>query len=447
MVNNHFSLEERLERRPRFHSQWHNCARYVIVLILITYVFFAGGAQELRAEENTRQGIFHPDFATLKVALDRDAMAPPVIMLGSADRITVSFDEFSDEIRRMRCSLVHCNADWQPSGLTESEYLNGFNEAVIDDGEFSRATLTHYVHYSVSVPSENLDPVLPGNYLLKVYDEMFPDKVLLQARFSVCTQEVRIFASLSPRTDIDYLQSHQQLSFDIETSQSLISNLYNDLKVTVMQNFRPETAVTLTSPSAVKGHTAVYSHVPELIFDGGNEYRRMETISTSWPGMGVERIESGANGYTAYLHTDKPRSNRRYEYDQTQAGRFTIREYNSSHSDTQAEYINTVFTLSSPRLNGTEVYLEGDLTDRMLKENSRMDYDPAAKAYVKELFLKQGAYNYQYVTRKIGENHLSTEITEGNFHETDNIYTIYVYYRRPSERFDRLAGMTMVRRK
>lgn len=418
-----------------------------IVRLIIIYLTVAAGVLPAKAEENTLQGIFHPDFATLKVALDRDPMAPPVIMLGSGDKITISFDEFTDEMRRMRCSLTHCNADWQPSGLTESEFLNGFNEAVIDDGEFSRATLTHYVHYSVSIPSEKLDPLVPGNYVLKVYDEMFPDKVLLQARFSVCTQEVRILADVSPRTDIDYLQSHQQLSFDIETSQSMISNLYNDLKVTVMQNFRPETAVTLTSPSAVKGHTAMYSHIPELIFDGGNEYRRMETISTSWPGMGVERIESGANGYTAYLHADEPRGNRRYEYDQTQAGRFTIREYNSSHSDTQAEYINTVFILSSPRLIGRDVYLEGDLTDRMLSDKAKMRYDPAAKAYVKELFLKQGAYNYQYVTRQNGEPRPSTELTEGNFYETDNIYTIYVYYRRPTERFDRLAGVTMVRKK
>lgn len=416
--------------------------RHITILAFI----IVAGIQGLRAQECTLQGIFHPDFATLKVELERNPLAPPVIMQGSGDRVNVSFDEFSDEIRRMRCSLTHCNADWQPSGLVESEYLNGFNEAMIDDGEFSRATFTHYVHYSLTIPSDNLAPMLPGNYVLRVYDELFPEKVLVQARFSICAQEVRILADVSPRTDIDYLQTHQQLSFDIETSQSMISNLYTDLKVCVMQNFRPETAVTLTSPSAVKGRTAVFSHLPELIFDGGNEYRRMETISTSWPGMGVAHIESGANGYTALLHKDTPRTDRQYEYDQTQAGRFTIREYNSSHSDTQAEYINTVFTLSTPKLNGVDVFLEGDLTDRQLRENSRMDYDSSLQAYVKEIFLKQGAYNYQYVTCKSDGSDPSTALTEGNFHETDNIYTIYVYYRRPSERFDRLAGMTMVKR-
>lgn len=413
----------------------------------ILTVLIAGCLCKAIAQETTEQGIFHPDFATLQVSNLRNPYGPPVIVDGSGDKLIVSFDEFSDEIRRMRCSLLHCNADWQPSGLVDSEFLDGFNEAEVTDGEFSRATLTHYVHYTIEIPSEKLRPLLPGNYLLRVYDEMFPDKILIQARFSICSHELRVVADVSSRTDIDFMQSHQQLQIEVDASQSLVNNLYTDLKVIVNQNYRPDTEVTLTAPSSVRGKTAIYAHRSELIFGGGNEYRRMEIISTSWPGMGVDRMTSEPNGYVAWLQTDIPRHDKQYEYDQTQAGRFTIREYNSTHSDTQAEYITTLFTLESPKLEGVEVYLEGDLTGRKLDESSRMEYDAHAGAYVKDIFLKQGAYNYQYVARSTsGDKTSSTSLTEGNFHDTDNVYTIYVYYRRPNERFDRLAGVTMVKR-
>ena len=111
---------------------------------------------------------------------------------------------------------------------------------------------------------------------------------------------------------------------------------------------------------------------------------------------------------------------------------------------------------------GAEVYLEGDLTNRRFDPSSRMAYDAEAGVYHKEMLLKQGAYNYQYVTLPEGaQTHgqkqrnatplnngvnavASTAVTEGDFHQTVNEYLVAVYYRAPGERFDRLLGYTIV---
>ena len=41
----------------------------------------------------------------------------------------------------------------------DSEFLDGFNEGTVDDYAFSEATSTHYVHYSLKIPNEQIQLV------------------------------------------------------------------------------------------------------------------------------------------------------------------------------------------------------------------------------------------------------------------------------------------------
>lgn len=96
------------------------------------------GAAAVSAAD-TATVIFEPMMRTLTVTANGNLMAGPVLRLGSNDRIVFSFDEIGDDWRYLRCRLLHCNADWQPSSLVESEYVDGFNYASIEDYAFSRA--------------------------------------------------------------------------------------------------------------------------------------------------------------------------------------------------------------------------------------------------------------------------------------------------------------------
>ena len=108
-----------------------------LAALCLLWLFVAGRAEVT----DTSQAIFDPAFRSLKVTLDANEFAPPVITLGDPlSRLTVSFDELSDERRFMRYELIHCDALWQPEGLVASEFLDGFNEGEVEDYEFSRAT-------------------------------------------------------------------------------------------------------------------------------------------------------------------------------------------------------------------------------------------------------------------------------------------------------------------
>lgn len=404
-----------------------------------------------RAADDTMSGVFHPDFRTLRVRLASNPYAPPVVALNDEnDKVEISFDELSESRRYMRYSLTHCDAFWRPEGLVESEFLDGFNEGVVEDYAFSESTLVHYVHYSISLPNGQMRITQPGNYLLRVYDESEPDVTLLQARFGVADFSAAVSTDISTATDVDYNGRHQQVAFKVDTEHLALDDPFSDLKVTVSQNGRSDNEVVLSAPQRVRGKELVYEHLRPLIFPAGNEYRRFETVSTTYPGMGVERIvyaEPYAYDnpyYNMELRVDLPRSDTGYEYDRTQHGRYTVRSVEADDSDTGADYVMVHFALAMPELAGKELFLDGDLVNRRFDPSSRMKYNRSTGRYENDMLLKQGAYNYQYLSVPSGASTGSTLDVEGDYFRTDNEYTVKVYHRPRGTRFDRLVGVSQV---
>lgn len=393
-----------------------------------------------------RTAVYAPHFRSLQVYPEGNYYAPPIVSLGApSDRITVSFDEIADSRSYLRYRLVHCDAMWRPDGLLENEYLRGFNEANIDTYDFSQGTNINYVHYSLTVPNENIEYTLSGNYLIQVYNEDDPDTTLLQAAFSVTENTIELGAGVTSRTDFDYNGHHQQLDIEADFKKaSTLNNPYTDLAVTISQNGRIDNEVMLRAPSRAGGGKASYQHLPELVFPAGNEYRRMECVSTLYPGMKVESIEYAEPFYHIVVGGDESRDGQTYLYDQTQFGRFTVRNSNTNDSDTEADYVMVHFTLYSPRLKDVDVFLDGDFTQRRFDPESLMVYNAAYQAYEKTLMLKQGAYNYQYLTVPHGSMKGNTSPMEGDYYQTVNEYLIKAYYRVPGERYDRLGGATVV---
>ncbi len=395
--------------------------------------------------EDTAQGVIHPSFHTLRVEPEGAPFGVPVINIQNpSDRVVISFDEIADDRRYMRYSLVHCDAGWQPEGLVDSEFLDSFNEGIVEDFDYSQATLVHYVHYTITLPNDQIRIIQPGNYLVRVYDENNPDETLLQARFGVSDGSAGIMAGVTTRTDIDANRNHQQLELRVDTRYLDLDDPFNDLRVVITQNGRPDNEVVLTTPQRLGNKEVIYEHLRPLIFPAGNEYRRFETVSTNFPGMGVESIERDAPVFNMMLYTDEPRASKDYLYDSTQHGRYVVRNADVYDSDTEADYVMTNFTLSMPPLEGYDIFLDGDFTDRRFSPLSRMVYNERTGAYEQSVLLKQGSYNYQYLAVPSGSMKGETAPIEGDNYQTINEYTIRVYHRPKGTRFDRLVGCTTV---
>ena len=386
---------------------------------------------------------FSDRFKTLRTQVEGRELFPPIIDLNTNEHITISFDEMTEEVSYLQYSLVHCNADWRPSALSDLEYLDGFNTNPIEEFDFSMATFAHYVHYSLTLPNEDVQFKVSGNYVLLVYPENEPERVLLQVCFSVYENNILVAPSVTSRTDIDYNREHQQVSVTLNANNYRIQNPYNELKVSVTQNGRRDNEVIVNRPLRIQGSQIFFDHDRNLIFEAGNEFRRFEMVATRYAGLGVSKIYHFDPYYHVVLTTTEPRAETSYLYDKTQNGRFVIRQSGANDSDTEADYFVVHFTLDSDPIPGGKIYIDGEMTNHLYTPYNEMVYNPETGQYEKTLLLKQGSYNYQYLFLPDGASSATAAPVEGNYYQTVNEYLVKVYHRAPGERYDKLIGIGM----
>lgn len=382
---------------------------------------------------------------TLQVKVAGEMISEPCIVLNGEDRIEMNFDGLGSGYSRYAYNIIHCNGNWTQSQLSSIEYMNGFQGMTIDDFANSMGTTTQYSNYHLLLPNDDIQFKVSGNYAVQVYKEDTPDQIVFTACFSVVEPMIGINASVSGNTDIDTNQSHQQVSFSLNTKNFPITYPQTDLKIFVYQDNRQDNAVSGLQPMSILENQISYTYNRSLIFPAGNEYRRMEFLSNKYSGMHVQNISFHNPYYNVELMTDHKRSNQTYQYDQDQDGRFFIRCSNCNDPDTEADYFIVHFALACDPLPDGNVYLNGELFNNVLDEKSRMGYNVDTHQYEKSILLKQGSYNYQYLFVPTGQTVGQTGPIEGNYYQTENEYSIYVYYCPMGARYDRLIGTTTIK--
>ena len=385
-----------------------------------------------------------PEIHTIQVNKNGNWNLNPVITLGSGDYIKISFDRISeDSFDRLRYKIHHCDAYWKLStGISEIDFLDGFNDNPISDYAPSINTTVEYTHFNLTLPNRDASLKLSGNYVVEVYDEDDPDTILLTACFSVVDPLVTIAASVSANTDIDTNKDHQQVSFNILHQGMNIRDPFTEIIAFVQQNNRLDNERLVAKPTYINPGKLIYERNRDLIFKAGNEYRRFETSSYRYSGMNVKSIEYKRPDYIMNIETDKVRANLSYSYDQDQNGRVIIHNNDSEYPETEADYFITNFTLAMDQPILENIYINGDFTDDTFNDKYKLKYDKDNKSYHLSLLLKQGMYNYLYLTKD--GNKYTTANIEGDYYQTENEYSIYVYYRPNGQRYDSLIGVQTI---
>ncbi|MBQ0056698.1 MAG: DUF5103 domain-containing protein [Bacteroidales bacterium] len=406
----------------------------------------------LRAQDVFSTRVVDPNVHSLQVITDGDFRKLPVIDLDMQSSLEVSFDYLADEQPWLSYTVVHCDASWRQDDLSEMDYLDGFLPVHVTDVSPSFNTLTSYYHYSVSWPNEDIRLLLSGNYAIIFHLDNEPDSIVAIATFMVSEGLSHVSGEVSGNTDIDFQTVHQQLTLGLNWNTRSLPylNPAEDLRLVVMQNNRPDTRRVISKPSRIDANSCYYEHNRDLIFEGGNHWRRFEYIDLRYPGLGIDHTRVHNQLYYAYVNTAKARPSSAYFYDQDQHGRYILKSLHVDDEAVEGEYFMAMFRLEAPAsLNNRGVYLCGELTGYLADESSRMDYDALEGAYYKELLLKQGAYNYQFLVdtgrpADGGAMRLTGAFTEGNHFETPNEYSVFVYYRPFGARYDRLLNASII---
>jgi hypothetical protein len=414
-----------------------------IIVILFACLGFTSYSQQA-------DYIYKPNIRSVKLFKYGDISSYPIINLNSGEQFELHFDDLDGDIKNYYYSYQLCNADWTPTSLFSFDYIKGFQSNRITTYRNSSIALTRYTHYSAMLPDRNCSPTRSGNYLLRVFLNDDTSKLIFTKRFLVVDNKVSVAATMSQPFGGQYFRTHQRVQVGVNTASAKLNTFsQQDIKVAVVQNYVWPTSILTNKPTIYRGNYFEYSD-DGLSFPAGKEWRWINLSSVRLMSDRMTELKKGYTQTDVYVKPDADRSNQLYVYYRDNNGLYSIENTDGNNPYWQGEYVYTHFTYVPPGnrpLPGRDIYIFGELTQFAINDSTKMIFNDEKGVYEKTLFLKQGYYNYSYVTvnaNKRSTDMVSFENTEGNNQATENVYIVLVYYRSFGGRSDELIGYAKV---
>lgn len=395
--------------------------------------------------------VYMSNIRTVKLYKAGDMYSYPAIILNSGDKLELHFDDMDADVKYYYYSFQLCNADWKPANVQPFDYTRGFLSNRITTYRSSSIAATRYTHYQAFFPERNSGPTRGGNYILKVFLNDDTSKLVFTKRFLVVNTKASVSGLITQPFNNSYFQTHQRVQATVSTAATQLNTFSpQDLKVVILQNNVWASASVIDRPTIYRGNYYEYSDEENTTFPSGKEWRWIDLRSLRLKSDRMQRIvdNDSTSRIDVYVTPDADRRQQVYIYYSDINGLYTVENRDNSNPYWQSDYAWVHFTYIPPgnrQLEGKSIYLFGELTNYEQNENSKMEFNPERGVYEKELYLKQGYYNYSYVTLTDKKNVVaSVENTEGNYWGTENSYMILVYFRPFGGRSDELIGFARV---
>lgn len=392
--------------------------------------------------------IYKPNIRTVKLFKYGDIYSYPVITLNGNDQLELHFDDMDADMKYYYYTFQLCNADWTAANIQSYDYIKGFRSSRITAYRNSSIIATRYTHYQLVFPDRNLTPTRSGNYLLKVFLNDDTSKLVFTKRFLVVNNKAVVSAQITQPFNVNFFRTHQRVSVSVNTTNAQINAFSpQDIKVTVLQNNVWSSGTIMDRPTIFRGNYFEYSNEENTTFQAGKEWRWVNLKSLRLMTDRMQRIVDTDRVKTEiHVKPDVERRQQIYVYYSDLDGIYTIENSDGTNPYWQSDYAYVHFTFIPPgnkAYEGKSVYLFGELVNYEQNDASKMTFNEEKGVYQKTLYLKQGYYNYSYVTLTDKETEgiqPSLENTEGNYWGTENSYMVLVYYRPFGARADELIG-------
>ncbi len=381
--------------------------------------------------------VLPPDYIkTIQLRSSGKANFAPIFPLNGS--FELSFDDLEADEKDYYYKIEHCDRFWKTTDLITTEFVAGYAEEQLYEYENSFNTLQFYTHYRIQFPNANTRLLLSGNYRISILDE--DENIIFTRYFTLYESLTTVGVSVHRSRDVAYINSQQSVQFSINHPGFLINNPTEEIHPVILQNNDYATAVTGLQPQFIRGDQLLYKYDAETAFWGGNEFLNFDTKEIRLSNMNVARVVSGKDLYHTYLYSDKIRAYDPYTYYPDADGAFVIRNATSNNAALEADYSWVHFTLQvAEPFDHKAVYVYGRFNNYQLTDENKMTYHPETHAYEVAILLKQGFYNYTYATLD-DKNVMNLTEINGSFEETENEYSVLVYYSKFGSTYDRVIG-------
>ena len=410
-----------------------------IISILVLISFLAKAQKYVNYDY-----IYQDNIRSVKCNPSLDPTRLALIPL-SGGELRLSFDDLDGELSNYRYTIQYCNSDWSLYDGSELDYIEGFVDGLVTEYHFSVNTLTNYTHYDLELPNESTKWTRSGNYLLHIFNNTDKTAVLTR-QFMVFDNLVSVIGHRMSSAKVDKRDSHQEIDFDVQTKNLSIRNPKLEVKATILQNGRWDKSLSGIRPTFERAQMLIFDEQDVITFPAEREFHYLFLTSLRAKNDRIDKISRFDDGYDVTLKPEIPLLDKGYIFNKDANGQYIIdnRDQLSSlgQSDWTGDYANTLFTLAKPSpYEEGDVYVCGRFSDYLPYSECKMEYDDNKHAYFALMPLKQGYYNYKYAILGKDKKKLLTSSIDGDWYETENDYTILIYYHPIGTRYDQLIGV------
>ncbi len=362
----------------------------------------------------------------------------PIFQLG--DAFELQFDDLYGTDASYFYEIVHCDYDWKPSEIQKQDYLQGFDNQRVQESSSSFNCLQIYTHYRLSFPNSTTQLKISGNYMLKILNE--DKEVIFSRKFIVFEDLATVPIQIKRARTVTNLDSKHNLEFTIKSNVINFQNPLKNIKTILLQNGKFNTAISNIKPQFTIGNDLVYKYDTPTQFWAGNEFLYFDNKEIRIESNTISRVDSQKDIYSSYLFTNEARANSNYYNNQDVNGNFVIRRLFAENNDVEADYAWVYFSLSAPLFRSSDgaIYVTGMFNNYALTAENKMEYNPEKAIYEKAILIKQGFTNFEYLAVKPNGSIDSENAIDGNFFQTENEYTVLVYYKEDTDRYTRIIG-------
>ena len=362
----------------------------------------------------------------------------PIFQLG--DAFQLQFDDLFGNDASYFYEIIHCDYNWNPSDLQKRDYLQGFDNQRIQESTSSFNCLQIYTHYRLNFPNSNTQLKISGNYILKILNE--DKEVVFSRKLIVYEDLVTVPIQVKRARNVTNLDSKHNLEFTIKSNVINFQNPLKNIKTVLLQNGKFQTAISNIPPQYTMGNDLVYKYDTPTQFWAGNEFLYFDNKEIRVASNNISRIDSQKDIYSSYLFTNEARANSNYYNWPDVNGNFVVRRLFAENNEIEADYSWIYFSLSAPLFRSSDgaIYVTGMFNNYALTPENKMEYNTEKGIYEKAILIKQGFTNFEYSAVKPNGTIDLENAIDGNFYQTENEYTVLVYYRENTDRYDHVIG-------
>lgn len=387
--------------------------------------------------------IFVNNIKTVRLYTMGNQLTIPVIHLKGNDQLQLQFDDLDADVKYYYYTYQLCNSDWTPANIGPFEYLKGFTQQRITNYRFSSIAHIRYTHYEAILPEQTMFPTRSGNYILKVYLNNDTSQIAFTKRIMVLDNKASIMARVTKPYSPEFSNTHQKVDFTVDVKALQSFNAPQQIKVVLLQNYRWDDAIENLKPAFIRGTSLEYNTANTAIFGGGKEWRWLDVRDFHLQSDRVLTADYKKNSTDIFLRSDIPLSAQRYVYYRDLNGMSSIEAIRGINPFYEGDYATVYFSFAPPNgqpYTDKNIYLFGQLTNYNYVDSLQMKFNPEKSVYETHLLLKQGYYDYTYIAVDKNNPSARTEL-DGDYFETENVYTILVYYKPFIGRADELIGV------